>query len=153
MVRASVEECCGKNSSLTYTSDNWKVVREGVITLYSTHCTSIQAGYQIDELRWYPAEGQDFPEYISFQRAERLTEVHIGCQQPNTEVTQTLREDTECQDAIYGRLLGCETRLLMALVSLPTLSAFCRPYQGYFVPVPCLVQRRGQSPCSCYPPC
>ena len=41
----------------------------------------------------------------------------MNCQQPNAEVTQTLGEDTECQDAIYGRLLGCETRLLVALVS------------------------------------
>ena len=37
--------------------------------------------------------------------------------QPSAEVTQTLGEDTECQDAIYSRLLGCKTRLLMAVVS------------------------------------
>ena len=30
---------------------------------------------------------------------------------------ETLSEYTEYQDVIYGRLLGCETRLLMALVS------------------------------------
>ena len=36
---------------------------------------------------------------------------------PSVEVTKTLGEDTECQDAIYGRLLGCEIRLLMTLVS------------------------------------
>ena len=32
-------------------------------------------------------------------------------------VTQTLVVDTECQDAIYGRILMCETKLLMALVT------------------------------------
>ena len=58
-----------------------------------------------------------FSKYISVHRVDRLAEINIGCQQPNTEVTQTLGEDTECQSAIYGRLLGCETRLLMALVS------------------------------------
>ena len=79
-------------------------------------CTRIQAGYQVDDLRRYSEEGQDSPEYISVHRVERLAEIHIGCQQPNAEVTQTLVEDTECQDAMYGRLLGCETRLLMALV-------------------------------------
>ena len=72
-------------------------------------CTRIQARYQVDELRRYSAEGQDSPEYISVNRVERLAEIHIGCQQPNAEVTQTLDEDTECQDAIYGKLLGCET--------------------------------------------
>ena len=35
-------------------------------------------------------EGQDSPEYISVHRVERLAEVHMGCQQPNAEVTQTL---------------------------------------------------------------
>ena len=47
-------------------------------------------------------------DYISVQRVERLMEIHIGCQQPCAEVTQTLSEDTECQDAIYDRLRGCE---------------------------------------------
>ena len=56
-------------------------------------------------------------DYISVQRVERLMEIHIGCQQPCAEVTQTLSEDTECLDAIYGRLLRYETRLLTALVS------------------------------------
>ena len=32
MVHASVEECWGKDTSLTYTSFNWKVVRDGAIT-------------------------------------------------------------------------------------------------------------------------
>ena len=73
-------------------------------------CTRIQAGYQVDELWVYSAEGQDSPKYISVHRVERLAEIHIGCQQPNAEVTQTLDEDPECQNAIYyGRLLGCET--------------------------------------------
>ena len=80
-------------------------------------CTRIQAGYQVDELLRYSAEGQDSPEYISFHRVERLAEVHIRYQQRNAEVTQTFGEDTGCQYAIYVRLLGCETRLLMALVS------------------------------------
>ena len=84
-------------------------------------CTKIQAGYQVDELRRYSAEGQDSREYVSVNRVERLAEIHIGGQQPTAEVTQTLGEDMECQDAIYGRLLGCETRLLMALVSYCTL--------------------------------
>ena len=35
-----------------------------------------------------------------------------------TEVTRALEEGKECQDAIHGRVvLGCETRLLVALVS------------------------------------
>ena len=106
-----------KNSSLTYPSVNWEKVRDGAITLHSTLCTRVQARYQVDELRLYSAEGQDSPEYISVHRVERLAEVHIGCQQPYVEVTQTFREDTECQDAIYDTLLGCETRLLMALLS------------------------------------
>ena len=46
----SVEVCWGKNTSLTYASINWEVVRYGVITAYSTLCTRIQAGYQVDEL-------------------------------------------------------------------------------------------------------
>ena len=32
-------------------------------------------------------------------------------------LAETLGEDKECQDAIYGRLLVCETKLVMALVS------------------------------------
>ena len=56
-------------------------------------------------------------DYISDQRVERLMEIHIGCQQPCAEVTQTLSEDTECQDAIYVRLYERETTLLVALGS------------------------------------
>ena len=41
----------------------------------------------------------------------------IGCHKPNAEVRQTLSEDTVWQDAIDGITLGCETRLLMALLS------------------------------------
>ena len=33
MVYASVEECWGENTHLTYTSVNWRVVRDGAITL------------------------------------------------------------------------------------------------------------------------
>ena len=72
MVHASVEERWGKNTPLTYTSVNWKVVRDCATTPYSTFCTRIQAGYQVDELLRYSAEGQDSPEYISFHRVERL---------------------------------------------------------------------------------
>ena len=75
----------------------------------------IQAGYQVDELWSYCAEGQDSPQYISIHRVERLAEIHIGCQQPTVKVTQTLSEDTECQ--VSGKLLGRETRLLVALLS------------------------------------
>ena len=107
--------CWGKNVSLTYTSVKWKVVRDGATTPYSTLCTKIQAGYQVDELRRYSAEGQDSPEYISVNQVKRLAEIHIGCQQPSSEITQTLGEDTECRDAIYGRLLGCETTLLVPM--------------------------------------
>ena len=71
---------------------------------------------QFDEIQEYFVEGHDVPEYISVYRVERLAEIHIGCQ-PSAEVTQTLTEDTKCQDAIDGRLVGCETRLLVALVS------------------------------------
>ena len=48
-----------------------------------------------------------------------LAEIHIGCHKPSAEVTQMLTqiEDIECQDAIDGRLLGCEFRLLQALVN------------------------------------
>ena len=95
----------------------WEVVRYEAITAHITLCTKVQAGYQVDELWGYSAEGQDSPEYISVQQVELLAEIHIGCQQPNAEITQTLGEDTECQKSIYGRLLGRETRLLMALVS------------------------------------
>ena len=73
--------------------------------------------YQVDKLWPYSAEGWDSPEYISVNRVERLAEINIGCQQPNAEVTQSLDEDTECQDGIYRRLLGCQTRPIMALVS------------------------------------
>ena len=48
---------------------------------------------------------------------ERLADVHRGYKQPTSEVTQTLSEDMEWKDAIYRRLLGCESRLIMALVS------------------------------------
>ena len=96
---------------------NLEVVRDGAITPHSTLYTRIQAGYKVDELWGYSAEGQDSLEYISVHRVERLAVVDIGCQQLSAEVTQTPGEDTECQDAIYGRLLGCETRLLVALVS------------------------------------
>ena len=65
MVHASVEDCSGKNKSLTYISVNLKVVSYGAITSYSTLCAKIQVGYQVDELRRYSAEGQDSPEYIS----------------------------------------------------------------------------------------
>ena len=40
---------------------------------------------------------------------------HLGCQHPSAEVAQMLSEDMECQNAIYGRVLGCETRLLMSM--------------------------------------
>ena len=53
--------------------------------------------------------GHDSPKFISLHRVERLAEIRIGCQQPDAEITQTLIENTECQDATYGRLLGCET--------------------------------------------
>ena len=64
----------------------------------------MKAVYQVDELCGFSA--QAFPEYILVHRVECLAEIHIGCQQPNVEVRQTLREDTEFEDAIYGRLLG-----------------------------------------------
>ena len=80
-------------------------------------CTRIQAGYQVDELWGYSTESQDSPEYISLHRVKRIAEIHIGSQQPCAEAIEMLGEDTECQDAIYGRLFGCETRLFMALVS------------------------------------
>ena len=57
-----------------------------------------------------------------FQITSWFTEIHIGFQQPNAEVTQTLGADRECQDAIKGKLRGCETRLLMALVSYQLLA-------------------------------
>ena len=65
----------------------------------------------------YSAEGQDSPKYISVQRVERLSGIPVGCQQPSVEATQMRNEERECQDAIYGGLLGCETRLLVAPVS------------------------------------
>ena len=102
MVNANVAACWGKNTSLIYNSINWEIVRDGAITPYSTLCTRIQAPYKVGELWRYFSEGQDSPEYISVHRVERLAEIHIGCQQSNAEVMQTLREDTECQDAIYG---------------------------------------------------
>ena len=116
MVHATVEECWVKNTSLTYPSINWEVVRHGAITLHSIFCTRIQAGYHVDEFWGYSAEGQDSPEYISFHRVKHLAEIDIGCQQPSATRTQTFGEETECQGAIYGRLLRCENRLLMAQV-------------------------------------
>ena len=73
--------------------------------------------YRPDELWEYSEDGQDSPEYISVCRVERPPEIHISCQQPSAEVTEMLIEDTERQDAIYSRLLRCETRMLVALVS------------------------------------
>ena len=75
MDHANVEECWSKNTTLTYTSINWEVVKDGAITPHSTFCTRIQAGYQVDELRGYFAEGKDSPECISVYRAERLAEI------------------------------------------------------------------------------
>ena len=99
MVYASVEVCWGKNASLTYTSINWEVVRDDATTHYGIFCTKIQAGYQVEFWR-YSAEGQDSSEYFSVHRVERLATIHMGCQQPNTKVTQMLGKDTDCQDAI-----------------------------------------------------
>ena len=65
----------------------------------------------------YAKKGQDSQNDISVHRVEHPAKIHIGCQQPTAEVNHTLNEDTECYDAICGRLLGYETRLLMALVS------------------------------------
>ena len=104
MVHATVE-CWGKITSPTHPGINWEVVRNGDVTRHSTLFIRIQAEYQVDELWGYTAEGQNSPEYISIHRVERRPEIHIGCQQPNAEITQTLGENTECQDAIYGRLL------------------------------------------------
>ena len=85
---------------------------------YTLQHSQYQNTGRISSALWqYSAEGQDSPEYISVHRVEHFAEIHLGCQQPRAEVTQTVVEDTECQDAIYGRLLGCETRLLLALVS------------------------------------
>ena len=117
MVHASAVECRGKNISLTYTSIECEVVRVGSITPSSTLCTRIQAGCQFDELWGHSAEGQDSSEYISVLTVERLAEIHSVCHQPNAEIMQTLNGDTECQDAMYGRVLGNETILLMAPVS------------------------------------
>ena len=121
MVYASVEEYWAKNTFLTYSSIDWEVVRDRATT-QSTFCTRIHARYQVDELWEYPAEGQDSLEHISVHRVERLTEIYTGSQQPRAEVTQEIVEDTECQDTIHGRLLGCETELLMALVSKQLLA-------------------------------
>ena len=117
MIHASVEEFWGDDTFLTHQSFNWEVVRDVAITRHNTLCNRIQAGYQVDELWGYSAKGPNSPEYSWVHRVDCLVEIHIGCQHPSAEVTQTVSEDTECQDAIYGRLLWCETTLLMALVS------------------------------------
>ena len=117
VVHASTEEYWGKNTSLTQPNITWKVVGNGAIPPYSNLCTRIQARYQVYELWGYFAGDQNPPEYISVHRVERFSEIPIGCQQPTAEVTQSLSEDTECQDAIHGRVLGRPTRLLVALVS------------------------------------
>ena len=78
--------------------------------------TRIQAGYPVDELYEYSKNGQDFPSQTP-HRHTLPKERDTGCQQPNAKVTQTRGEDTECQDAIYGGLFGCQSRLLMALVN------------------------------------
>ena len=101
MVRASVEECWGKNASMMYTSVNYKVIRDSAFTSYSTLCTRIQAEYHVDDLWGYSAEGLDSLDYISVHRVEHLAEIHIGCPQPTAEVTRTLSEDTDFQDATY----------------------------------------------------
>ena len=72
------------------------------------------------------------------------------------EVTQTLTEDTECQDTINGGLLGCETRLLWGAGELASVGGPCR---GEFaIPGPCNSQsshrrqmslRFGNSCCVC----
>ena len=67
------------------------------------------------------SEEEDSPEYISVQRVECLAEIHRYYQRQTPEIAQI--EDTECQDAICGRLLVCETRMLRALMSWQ-LSAF-----------------------------
>ena len=88
-VHANVEECLGKNISLTYPSVNL-----GVVGHHSSLCTETAV--------WgYSAEGQNPPEYSSIDRVERLAEIHIGCQQPSAEVTHRLSEYTEYQDGIY----------------------------------------------------
>ena len=56
-------------------------------------------------------ENQDSRGFILVQRVKRLAQIHTGCQRPTVENTQTLSEDTDCQDAIYGKFLGCETGL------------------------------------------
>ena len=86
-----------------------------VITLRSTLCTRIQAGYQDDERQRYSSEGQDSPEYIWVHQAERGDPHRL--QSALCRSHTDAQWDTECQDAIFGRLLGYETRLLMALVS------------------------------------
>ena len=86
----------------------------------SNLCTRIQAAYHVDELWGYQAGGQDSPQYISIHRVERCGDPHrLPAAQCGSHADV---ENTECQDAIYGRLLGCETRLFVALVSWQLLA-------------------------------
>ena len=68
-------------------------------------CTRIQAGYQVDELWGYSAEGQDSPGNISFTESNDLR------------FTIYDFRFTVYDNVMYGRVLMCETGLLMALVS------------------------------------
>ena len=64
-IHASVGECWGKNTCLTYTGINWDVVGDGANTPYSTLCIRIQPGYQVDESWGIP-------------RRARILQVHLG---------------------------------------------------------------------------
>ena len=113
-------------------------MRDGAIARHCTFCTRVQAGYQVDELRRYSAESQDSPEYVLVHRAERFAEIHIGCQQLDADIAQTLSESAECQDAIYGRLLERETTARGG-GELAAFGGHCRE----FTPESCLAQRGG----------
>ena len=91
--------------ALTYTNINLGIVSDGAITPYSTLCTRIQAGYEVDELLVYYTEGGILHSIARFT-VEHVVENHIVCEQLNVKDTQMLSEDTECQDSICGRLLG-----------------------------------------------
>ena len=72
MVHTSVGSVLGQERIPDASSINCEVVRNRAITHRSTFCTRIQAGYQVEELWRYSAEGH------SVHRVECLTEVHIG---------------------------------------------------------------------------
>ena len=62
-------------------------------------------------------KGKNSSVYTSVHRGERLAEIHIGCQQPSSDVTQTLSQENLWQDLAWYREEG-DTIVIVTLLGV-----------------------------------